>query len=60
MDCGDSSDEVHCPMLALNTGYSNLMVPTGPSGTLNLTLKDSRPELTFLEKKIFHFINLQK
>ena len=38
MDCHDSSDEEDCHIVVLNTGYRNLVVPTGPSGTLNLTL----------------------
>ena len=28
-----------CNIVVLNTGYRNLVVPTGPSATLNLTLK---------------------
>ena len=39
MDCHDSSDEEDCHIVVLNTGYRNLVVPTGPSATLNLTLK---------------------
>ena len=39
MDCRDSSDERDCDIVVLNTGYRNLVVPTGPSTTLNLTLK---------------------
>ena len=38
VQCGDGSDEAECVLVKLDPGYSNVVVPTGPEGLLNITM----------------------